>query len=389
MRMRKLGHGQTVMFCASHEVDQRIRKLSGLSPDVTPQVPQIIEWAIQETLLDIERYIPQWSQNGVDHSQRQKAYSDYRASADVGTLRDAWRQRESKTLEELYGWEPTAFNDLNHSAFRLAPVRDRLISFGMSSLSHPGFGEEQEREVSQELVQEREVERPPRVFPATPSVHRVVRKLVQTGICDTNSPQFVPATNILNCRQRMWPSGLYMTKDFTLTTISVSSLSSLDFLNLVHWIVSAKSNSGQPVWVIFSPYEVNELLPAIRDSFVTLHIFNPRVTRWMPSLLELSFYTISGVKELFPTKPSSDIQGQLILISGQVYLDSMKMYDKVEELLGIRKVGDGGSSHIECDVVVLDSVKDLVGSRRKGMGYRDTHLGKILQLRPLSNVDFE
>ena len=183
-----------------------------------------------------------------------------------------------------------------------------------------------------------------------------------------------------------------MTKDFTLTTISISSSSSqspLDFLNLVHWIVSAKSNSGQPVWVIFSPYEVNELLPAIRDSFVTLHIFNPRVTRWMPSLLELSFYTISGVKELFPTKPSSDIQGQLILISGQVYLDSMKMYGKVEELLGIRKVGDGGSSHIECDVVVLDSVKDLVGSRRKGMGYRDTHLGKILQLRPLSNVDFE
>ena len=390
MRMRKLGHGQTVIFCASLEVDRRIRQFSKAS---TPQVSHIIEWAIHETLSEIERYIPQWAQNGVDHAQRQKANVDYEISNDVEVLRSAWRRRESKTLEELYGRNPSASNNnLTDSAFQLASLKDRLDSFGISNLSHAGFGEEQEREVSQELEQEREIERPPRADPAEPSVHRDIVAFVETGIFNTSSSQFVPVIDTLQCTagfpRPVWPSGLYMTRDFTRTISSIHPQHLLDFLRPIQWVVSARDNSNKPVFVVFSPHEVNELLSDIRRSPLTLHIFNARTIKWMRSRLDLSFYTIFGEKAHPFVKPPLELQAQLALVSGQVYLDSMDMYSGVERLLEIRRIDEDGYVHIRCNADLLDKFKDLVGSRRKGMRYRDTHVGKILQLRPLSDVDF-
>ena len=180
-----------------------------------------------------------------------------------------------------------------------------------------------------------------------------------------------------------------MTRDFAQTITSIHSQNPLDFLRPMQWVISARDNIGKQVFIVLSPHEVDELLPAIRQSSVTLHIFNSRVTKWMPSFLDLSFYAIRGAEARSWAKPSLEIQAQLALLSGQVYLDSVEMYGQVERLLKIERVDEGGSLQIRCDARILDKFKDLVGSRRKGMGYRETHVGKILQLRPLSDVDFK
>lgn len=83
-----------------------------------------------------------------------------------------------------------------------------------------------------------------------------------------------------------------------------------------------------------------------------------------------------------------ETQSQLALISGQLYLDNVDMYREVERLLSIRRLNEDGFTYIECDSVILDAFKELVGARRKGMGYRETHVGKILHLRPLGDNDF-
>lgn len=394
--MRKLGHGQSVMFCAPPDIDRRIREVEGLSPDVCPQVSHIIKWAILETLSEVQKYIPQWAQQGVDHAQRQEAYVAYSASSSVDALRDAWRQRESKTLEELYGLNALPSSDTDHPAFQVSLIRDRLLSFGITALSHAGFGEEQEREVSQELEQEREVERPAKVDPVKPSLHPDVKNFVLTGRINTRSHQFIPVVDLLSSSirciiQQNWSTGLFVTRGFTQTIISsgLHLQTLLDFMCPTNWIVSGMGDINNPVFVIFSPHEVNELLPVIQKSrHSMLHMFNPRVTECMRSFSELSFFTMSGMRPRYEPRPSMETQSQLALISGQLYLDNVDMYREVERLLSIRRLNEDGFTYIECDSVILDAFKELVGARRKGMGYRETHVGKILHLRPLGDNDF-
>lgn len=394
MRMRKLGFGQSVVFCAPPEVDRRIREVGAVSPETTPQTSHIIEWSIHETLSEIDRYIPQWAQQGVDHEQRQKAYAAYSTSSDIEALRNAWRQRESKTLEELYGLDTSSSVDKDHPAFLLPTIRDRLSSLGITKLSSMGFGEEQEREVNQEVEQEREVERPPRIDPMKPHLHQAVKRFIETGSFDSTSQQFIPVVDLTpSVRRRIeraWSGGVYMTRDFSQAIVSSGSQSLLDFLRPINWVVSGMSDGKRsPVFVIVSPYEINELLPMVRESrFSRLHMFNPRVTEWMKSFSDLSFYTVSGAaRNSFP-HPSMEIQSQLTLISGQVYLDNAEMYREVERLLNIRRLVEDDLTQIECSGPILEYFKELVSSRRKGMGYRETHVGKILHLRPLEEDGF-
>ena len=383
--MRKLGHGQSIVFCAPPEVDRQIRTVGGLSRTARPQVSDIIEWSILETLSEIDRYIPQWAEQGVDHYQRNQAYTQ---SSNVKPLRDVWVQRESRTLEELYGLRASSTDATNHPAFQLPHIQKRLEEIGITQLLHKGYGEEQEREVSQEVEEEREVERPRKIQAVTPSLHIDVVKFIQSGNFDTRSKQFLPAADLVPLFQlavkATWGNGLYMTKEFARTIASTGSQTLLDFLRPVHWVVSGRTCS---VFVLLGQDEVNKLLPVIRKSqHSRLHMFNPRVTEWMASFSDLSFYTVSGAMSPSPVKPSIELQGQLTLVSGQVYLDNMEMYREVERLLGIQKGNRGGYRSRKN---VLDRFKDLIGSRRKGMGYRETHIGKVLHLRPLSNEDFD
>lgn len=390
--MRKLGHGQSVVFCAPPEIDRQICKLAESSPGTMSHAYNIIRWAIDETLSEIDRYIPQWAEQGVDHHQRQKAYAEYSSSFDTAVIRETWRQRESKTLEELYGLDTPSSDDANHLAFQLPAIRDRLRSFGITKLSRAGYGEEQEREVAQEIEQEREVERPPQVKPERPFLHPHVKEFISTGRLNFTSNQFIPAVNLLpdipHTLKQTWPTGLYVTRDFSRTIEASGSQHILDFMRPVNWVISGTAYGYNPVFVVVSPHEVNELLPNIQTSrSCRLHVFNPRVANWMRSFSDLSFCTISGVAPSPFRHPSMMIQSQLGLISGQLYLDNVEMYRIAEGLLGIRRVDEGGSQRIECNGLVLNCFKDVVGSRRKGMGYSETHVGKILHLRPLNDDD--
>lgn len=71
--MRKLGHGQSVLFVAPQEVDQKIRKAANktFSGDVRSAV--ILRWVMQETCADILHHVPHWSQQGVDYLRRKEA----------------------------------------------------------------------------------------------------------------------------------------------------------------------------------------------------------------------------------------------------------------------------------------------------------------------------
>jgi hypothetical protein len=102
--MRQLGKGHSVMFFAPGEVDRRIRNRipRPVAFDGRIRAIDVLRWAMHETCEDIRHHLPHWGQQGLDHNKRFAAYNKYKSTEDLEVLKNAWLQRESRTLEEMY-----------------------------------------------------------------------------------------------------------------------------------------------------------------------------------------------------------------------------------------------------------------------------------------------
>ncbi|KAG8742151.1 hypothetical protein FRC10_001959 [Ceratobasidium sp. 414] len=416
MRMRKLGHGQSVIFCAPAEVDSQIRKAARLAPRERVDALDVLRWAMLETCKDLEHHISQWAQQGIEYSRRTTGQR-IRASA---VLRDNWMIPEYRSLEDMYGVMSSAtysserFTD---AAFRIPGLRERLQSLGAYELHDPSMGEEQEREVSYEVEQERQVERPLKSYPATHKIHEDIRHFVRTGIIPRQFrglvSLFCPISLSGFPKPGTW-SPLLASMDFcrTLEVPTASRPTPSEYMRPVNWLLSGSKGT----LVALSPYEANELLPEIRSSQnVQLHIYTPRVTRSMTSFSDLRFYTR-------PARPGSDFapldsssQLQLNLFAGQLYLDDYSQYRSLCAFLGIyfdgstqgdediniqsdgfitpsnrQKLRGPEAGYRDCGFQTspIGALKELVGYRRKGMDYLRTHVGQILHARQLTLDDF-
>jgi len=399
MRMRQLGKGHSVMFFAPGEVDRRIRDLrpSQMAP---VRVPDVLRWAMHETCEDIRHHLPQWAQQGLDHNKRFAAYKEYKSPEDLENLQSSWLQRESRTVEEMYGATP---GDITSPEMCSVPsIRERIARLGVTKLVDVRMAEEQEREVGHEVEQERQVERPPKAQPASHVIHKDILKFVSTGNLPWSSSHISPLLAPLDMAEALnsateWSPSPLATADF-ITTIRGSNNNGLtDYLRPVNWILS--SRPGKDCTVVISPYEANELLPIIRQlKKVRLHVYAPRVTLSMRSFSDLTFHTIPDP----PAEPWSapmHARIQLNLFSGQLYFDSREEYVRVCELLAL-SMAHPGAEYCEIDGFVppqhrtgrsspfaiskIDILKVLISLRRKGMGYNRTHLGQILNASPLS-----
>ena len=407
MRMRQLGKGQSVMFFAPGEVDRRIRTLipRGQESENGVRVIDILRWAMHETCWDVAHHLPHWAQQGVDHHRRFSSHEVYSITRSLTTLRDAWLQPESKTLEEMY--EPVSeAQNVGLGINAILSIRERLERLGVTQLTDVKMAEEQEREVSHEIELERHAEHPPRVFPAEHIVCDEIREFVRTGILTRPSTNIVPLytpigiDHALNSMFEWSPSPL-ATTDFAITTTTSSTTQLTDYLRPVNWILS--SGSGKKcVVIVISPYEANELLPLIRQiGNVRLHIYSPRVTASMRSFSDLTFYTIPEPQEKI-WRANAHLRTELDLFAGQLYFDDVYEYRRLCALLALHMVHPG-AEHIEADGFVPQAyrtdrsrrspltasanatLKRLVALRRKGMGFGGTDLGRVLDARPLSS----
>ena len=414
MRMRKLGHGQSVMFLAPPEIDRSIHELAGKSQSERIQVLDILRWAMLETCTDIQRHVPHWADQGIDYGRRKDTWLEFSSSGDssVEVVKKAWLQSEARTLQEMYGLLPTVLGHsgdfvINHPAFSIPAMRERFEQLGVLSLTDSRMDEEQEREVSHEIERERQIERPPKAKPAPHQVHEHVRKFVETGVIPLNSSAFVslfaPLEHIATASRgpRVWSSQLLATRDFANTIQSLFS-GATDYLRPVNWIVSSASRG---ILVVFSPYEVDILLPSIRrGNAVHLHLYAPRVTKAMKCFDNLQFHYIPSLPPSW-VPPTMEIT-QLNIWAGQLYLADSKAYlhlcmflglsTKKDEAIEIQLDGFIKPEHRREDMKSLcpftesplPFLKELMGLRRKGMGYLSTHVGKILRARLLTDEDF-
>ncbi|KAG6377791.1 hypothetical protein JVT61DRAFT_14564 [Boletus reticuloceps] len=417
MRMRKLGHGHSLMFFAPLEIDRRIRSVADKGPGDVINTIDILHWTIRETCDDVQQRAPHWAQQGTDHQTRYNAWYKFCAGElTPEQLSTQWLQPEVKSLVELY-----APHDASRpTAFTIPEIRERCISLGITSLREAGMDEEQEREIIHEVQREREVERPPRALPAKHSVSNGVSSFVKTGVIPSNSTVFRPIfttlgnTSAATNESQVWTRWVLATEDFcrTIAPAEGDTSSKMDeFLRPVQWILSSQTASGRRVLVIISPHEVDRLLPSIRKSeYVHLHLYTPRTAKSMKPSDNLDLYNIPAVSSDWT--PPGALMNQLNVFAGQLYLSDHAAYIRLCQILCVYApdLQDEEVMVIECDGFIapehrrgsrsgraqhtfrytpLPFVKVLLGLRRKGMSFGQTHMGKILNGRLLSERDFE
>ncbi|KAF9230956.1 hypothetical protein BU15DRAFT_68744 [Melanogaster broomeanus] len=411
MRMRKLGHGHSVMFFAPWEVDQAIRLCSEDNTDKI-DVADILRWTILETCSDIRHRAPQWAQQGDDHASRYDAWSSYcndRCTSEQ--VAGVWLQLEAKSLEELYAPVQSG----GPVDYRNPQIQQRLSDLGILSIDLSGMDEEQEREVLHEIERERQVERPAKAPSVMHHLHHDVETFVQLGLIPQRSTAFLKifeslvntsaAFTELNC----WTKSVFATADFCNTVQLKPGEKADDFLRAVNWAISSDVVQP-PILVVVSPYEADKLLPKIRSSkTVHLHIYTPRVVKSMPPCDDLNLYSVPPVPALWT--PPWPLVDQLNVFAGQLYLRDYTTYIQLCRFLclytrdveadgdvEIQRADDGfikpenrppraqyGGSFQQSQIA---SLKTLFGLRRKGMPYTPTHMGKILDAQQLTEDDF-
>ena len=410
MRMRKLGHGHSIMFFAPLEVDRRIRSVASKRTSDVIDTTDILQWAIRETCDDIRRRMPHWAQQGMDHTSRYAVWASFCRSelSSREELSDKWLQPELKRLEDLYG----PLKTLNSALLASPDIRRRCNELGGLSLCDVSMDEEQEREVIHEAERERQVERPPRASPAMRSIHPDVVAFVKTGIVPPITKALRPAIEILDATSaalnepHIWSPYILATTDFQMTVRSSRKVD--DYLRPVMWVVSG-IRAHDEVLVILSPHEVNHLLPDIRSSDkVHLHLYTPRITKSMKPCDDLTLYSIPAVPAGWT--PPLSLMDQLNVFAGQLYLKDYETYIRLCRFLCVYAKDLQGEEGIEvgCDGFIspnnrprhlqsvytfqtspVDSLRALVGLRRRGMRFTLTHMGKLLDGRLLSEDDFD
>ncbi|PVH70609.1 hypothetical protein DL98DRAFT_472494 [Cadophora sp. DSE1049] len=408
MRMRKLGKGQSVVFCSSLEVQRKILEyMSGCSIDVA----DVLAWCIAGTCEQTKKSITLWAAQGLRHQDRQAKYSH---SPVTPILVDSLLEPEAQSLRQRYGHELTQHeNEILHEVAnpgirarqeQLNAIRAKCREFEIHSFATSTLQEEQERELSPENEREQQVELPPKVTPCRHSVHPDVRRFVVHGELDRLSSAFIPAfetfrntTASTNYERAAWPRDLLVTTDFA-STVCATAGQSLDFfLRPVHWIVSCKRGSDID-YVILSPYEAQELLPSIRTlKRAILHSYSPRLNFSVRTLEDLSSCAIPPVPKSWSTPA---IANQLNLFAGQLYVRDYEDYSSLCNFLGLCTSAPDDQTRIAYDGFVnlanralsdpnwnstcpfetspVDFVRAVISFRRKGQSTTVSHLGRIL-----------
>ncbi|KAG8679056.1 hypothetical protein FRC09_019295, partial [Ceratobasidium sp. 395] len=264
MRMRKLGRGQSVMFCAPAEVDAQIRKAALLTAENRVDALDVLRWTMLETCKDLEHHTSHWAQQGLEHSRRTGQQTSALAN-DNSVLKNNWMTPEYKSLKDTYGVSSSATyssESFMSKAFAIPAIKERLFSLGICHLDDPSMGEEQEREVSQETEQERQIERPLKSYPATHSVHEDIRHFVQTGMVPKQFKGlvslFCPISLSGFPKPGTWSPKLLASVDFcgVLKPSAASRPVPGEYMRPVNWLLSGSNGT----LVVLTPYEADKLI---------------------------------------------------------------------------------------------------------------------------------
>ena len=416
------------MFCGPVDVEQRILRLNSKSQDDAIEVSDILAWSIANTCNYTRRCVGLWAVQGMRYQRHHVAWSEQLSSGNETVPTDfanSLLEAEAQTIKQRYGH---AARQLNSQVIQRAreeindqrkdefdAIQERCQEFGVASFDNATLQEEQERELSPESEQERQVQRPPSLEPCRHHLNPDVVVLVKQGILRRSSEAFEPAFKTLldtsaasQLETEAWPTLLLATKDF-MRTVERSGRQLLDFyLRPVQWLIS-RVEAGKTTCILLSPFEVHALLPDIRTfKQVTLHVYSPRVVASVRAIDDLSFCAVPEVPKAW-SPPS--VVTHLNLFASQLYLRDYDEYLVLCRFLGLCYQPPDDNVDVTCEGFVAPSsrasfdptmdeicpfstspvglLRLLMGLRRQGQGFSKSHCGRIVSGEMLTRADFE
>ncbi|KAH8744369.1 hypothetical protein F5883DRAFT_722279 [Diaporthe sp. PMI_573] len=431
MRMRKLGKGQSVVFCAFPEMQHKIRARLGTPTNKPITVSDVLGWSIYETWDETLRSIPLWATQGIRHQRQSIIWDRAEAKGAQGGLVfsaediNDYLEDEAQTLEQRYrrNVRGNGVDAVPESADKepilageeLRQIKRTCDLFEITTLGSVSLQEEQERELATEVEEERQVERPAPAKPSAHSLHPDVRRFVRSGIASLPSQGIIPVFRALertSAAQIFAPSNfdrqpqdLLATVDFARTVVPTTRFCADAFQRSVQWILAGSPGGVETPprqLLILSPWEADRLLPEIRISKrTTLHLYRPRGSLSFPSLEDLMTFTLPAVPRGW-TPPRLAVM-QLNLFAGQLYLNSYEEYIRLCKYLGVSHRENTGDETIPIDGFIGAtagdstctfassplSFLDVLYKRIRGdeLDMGESHLGKYLFEAPFEAYD--
>ncbi|KAH6614844.1 hypothetical protein C7974DRAFT_475294 [Boeremia exigua] len=416
MRLRKLGKGQSVVFIASQEVCTKICERTDQKPDEPITVVNVLCWSIGETWLDLSRSMPLWAVQGVRYETHKHLLNGANTKLSQGRK---FLEDEAQSIKDRYA--PSQINT-GHSMLQnldvpnIKLIHARCLEFQAVGFNSATLQEEQERELSPEIEEERQIERPQRMTAAAHKVHEHVEHLVHTGTLIHGSPAFEPAFQALKSTSAalhsdlsQFPRHLLVTADFIRTVKIPPGSNIADFVSdsyqrPVQWVLSTvdpvRPNEIEHL-VILSPFEANELQSTIiKYKKVTLHLYAPCFNASFSRLDDLQLFNVGRNFENGRVPQSLTVQ--LNLFSGSLYLRDFAEYEAVCDFLGLLRDSASPGQQVYADgfidppsgkwglktspVQFLRAL--LMKIRKEGEGVEKTHMGRLLGGVRLEKCDF-
>jgi hypothetical protein len=368
--------------------------------------------------------MPLWAIQGRRFEYQQGLWANARIEGELLMSKtDAERFLEDEAQSVEHRYRPIVVSDIPASIqadhnVNLRLIEDRCREFHTLEHSTATLREEQERELSPEIVQEREVQRPAPAKPANHSIYPDVTAFVVQGILKSGSNAFKLAFETLRQTSAashidvsQFPRDVLTTVDFASTVRSSSQSSLLDaYQRPVQWILTSIGDGRDNIikhLVIISPHEAQVLQTDIRSSErVTLHLYAPRPNLGIRPIDGLDLYRVTAIPT--PLTLPRQLVTQVNLFAGQLYLDSFGEYVEVCAILGLAWQKADEESTIAADGFIirgcngqlnsLSSFRDspvsclrvfMTKIRKNCEEIEKTHMGAILGGRLLPPSDFE
>jgi hypothetical protein len=412
--MRKLGKGQSLVFCIPIEIRDKILHLKSGADNSLITVADVLRWSISETFVEHRRSMPLWALQGrrfVGQAKVWKAAQEEDGIVLSKKLATKFLEEESQSLDRRY--RPRTIRDQSTWDVQdedVSRILERCRLFSGANPELAALEEEQERQLSPEIEEERQVEKPAPAQALKHSLHKNLTHLVTTGQMVEGSRALLPAFQTLHnttaaeyLPECEFPSNLLVTADFSKTVRPVGEkFVSDNFSRPVQWIITSSNAAGMVDYmVIISPFEAYRLLPLIKKhKKVTLHNYLPRPNLQFQSLDSLDLFTEG--RSFNPAKVPSQLTIQLNLFAGQLYFGSFEQYTATCDFLGLAwKLQEHGVEVASDGFIVRGNTSNFTNSpvkflyvlmtriRRDCDGIEKTHMGRVLNGTLLEKIEFE
>lgn len=379
------------MYVAPPEVHHNIVATIATSPTGEITGRSVVEWALEQSCLQIERNQLLRVVQGLSYHNRQEALDvlKERLSARAGDegsvegLDENIIEHEAQSLHDLYA--PDAMREgsdsdlIKNSRSKSDQAVQELVAMWDRVNPHASrnanMHEELEREVGHEVEQETQIERPPGADPEERKIDPRLMNLIHSGTeshfnsfpsVQCNVLPLSATIQLLNGRKVPWRS-LHVTTDF-IKTVKCNKMGAMDnYHRPVHWLLVPRCTMVQDVVLIISQYEVNQCFDHIQaaSSRVILISYEPRVSRSMPSMDSSPIESLPGASQAWNDLEET-LRQELHLFAGQLYFTTFAEYELLAGSLAIR------------DATPLNFIKEWIGIRRKGENYLQTHVGQVV-----------